>query len=80
MAQEEQRNTRKYNDPNFKLKQANYSSYMQSGDALNGAQTERKGQYQNQRKGTTENQFWKRPTTVSQDARNRFYYTSNVTF
>ena len=53
---------------------------MQSGDDLNTDQTEKKGQYQNQRKGTYENQYWKRPTTVSQDARNKFYYTSNVTF
>ena len=45
IAQENARNKVKYNDPNFKLKQANYNSFYQNTTNPNESIHEKGGQY-----------------------------------
>ena len=75
-ASERARNDKKHGDPNFRLKQALYSSYMQNTADPRQATTQSDTQYKNQQKGTTESAFWKAPSSVSTSARNKFYHSS----
>ena len=79
-AAEKARQEKRYNDPNFKLRQSLYSSYMQDTNDSRQATTQSGGQFKNQIKGVAENQWNKRPTSVSSAARAKFYHTSQVTF
>ena len=79
-ADEKARQEKKYNDPNFKMRQSLYSSFMQNTNDPRQEVTQSGGQFKNQIKGTNDDQWNKRPTSVSSAARAKFYHQSQVTF
>jgi len=54
-AAEKARQEKRYNDPNFKLRQSLYSSYMQDTNDSRQNTTQSGGNFKNQIKGTDEN-------------------------
>ena len=74
--QEQRRQDKKYSDPAFRMRnEVFYGSYMMDKDK--GRDTDVPREFGSYRKGGNEDPWNRRPSNVSQEARNRIVYQSN---